>query len=61
MAKLIFDPKDSDLEQVVVPIPVGGPLRVFKRGEPVSVPDDFAQGMLAHSSHLFRIEDEAPK
>ena len=55
MAKLVFDPTNSDLEEVSVPI--GGFQTLFKRGIPVSVPDDLAAQMVAQNPELYHLAD----
>lgn len=56
MAKLVFDPINSDLEEVSCPI--GGFPTLFKRGVPVTVPDNLAARMLEHSPEKFRLDGD---
>jgi hypothetical protein len=55
MAKLVFDPTNSDLEEVSVPI--GGFPTLFKRGLPVTVPDNMAAQMMAQNPELYHLAD----
>lgn len=58
MASLVFDPTNSDLEEVSVPI--GGFPTLFKRGIPVTVPDSLAAQMTAQNPELFHLAAPAP-
>lgn len=54
---IVFNPKDSDLEEVQ--LPMGGVLLKMKRGEPRDIPEPIAKRILEHSPELYE-KAEAP-